>query len=285
MYINKYHGSYNIQKRTATIKYIVIHYTGSGTSASGSAKANCQYFSRANRNASAHYFIDDGGIWEYADPKSYATWHCGDGGGKYGITNANSIGVEVCINGDKPYTTKEINFLKQLIPYLMKTYKVSASNVVRHYDASRKLCPYYYAKRSDAWNSLKKQITTTTTSTSSSTSKTTTTTKTKLTVDGSFGPASVKRAQQFFGTTQDGVISGQNSSMKGYLTGIASSAIKYGGGGSSMIKALQKWVGATQNGVLNIDTIKKLQKKIGTGVDGSWGPGTSKAFQTYLNNH
>ena len=159
MYINKYHGSYNIQKRTTSIKYIVIHYTGSGTSAVGSAKANCIYFSRANRNASAHYFIDDGGIWEYADPSTYATWHCGDGHGAYGITNANSIGIEVCINGDKPYTTKEINYLKQLVPYLMKKFGVSANNVVRHYDASRKECPYYYAKRNDAWIKLRSQIT------------------------------------------------------------------------------------------------------------------------------
>lgn len=159
MYINKYHGSYNIQKRTTSIKYIVLHYVGSGTSAAGSAKANCIYFSRGNRNASAHYFVDDGGIWEYADPSTYATWHCGDGHGAYGITNANSIGIEVCINGDKPYTTKEINYLKQLVPYLMKKFGVSANNVVRHYDASRKECPYYYAKRNDAWIKLRSQIT------------------------------------------------------------------------------------------------------------------------------
>ena len=123
MVINKYHGSYNIQSRTDTIKYIVIHYVGAGTSKSGNAKANCKYFAGANRNASAHYFVDDGGIWEYANPKSYVTWHCGDGHGAYGITNANSIGIEVCVNGDKAYTKKEINYLKQLVPYLMKTYK------------------------------------------------------------------------------------------------------------------------------------------------------------------
>lgn len=159
MYINKYHGNYNIQKRTSSIKYIVIHYTGSGTSSAGSAKANCQYFSGGNRNASAHYFVDDGGIWEYADPSTYATWHCGDGHGAYGITNANSIGIEVCINGDKPYTAKEISYLRELVPYLMSKYKISTSNVVRHYDASRKQCPLYYAKRNNEWYSLRAKIT------------------------------------------------------------------------------------------------------------------------------
>lgn len=291
MVINKYHGSYNIQSRTDTIKYIVIHYVGAGTSKSGNALANCKYFAGANRNASAHYFVDDGGIWEYANPKSYVTWHCGDGHGAYGITNANSIGIEVCVNGDKAYTKKEINYLKQLVPYLMKTYKVSASNIVRHYDASRKMCPYYYAKRTDAWKTLKKSITGTSSSSSSSSksgsnSKTTPApTKKILTVDGSFGPSSIKRMQQFFDTTPDGVISGQKEANYKYFKGIPSSCITWTGTGSMVVKKLQKWAGASQTGIINSATVKALQKKLGVEADGSWGPNTSKAFQKYLNNH
>lgn len=163
MKINKHHGSYNIMKRVQSVKYIVIHYVGAGTSAAGNAKNNCIYFAGGNRQASAHYFIDDSGIWEYADPKTYATWHCGDGGGKYGITNANSIGIEVCMNGDRPFTAKEITYLKELVTYLMKQFRVPASRVVRHYDASRKLCPYYYAKRAKEWEALRKTITGTST--------------------------------------------------------------------------------------------------------------------------
>lgn len=159
MKINKYHGKYNIQKRSMAVKYIVVHYTGSGTSKAGSALANCKYFASGDKQASAHYFIDDSGIWEYADPKEYFTWHCGDGHGKYGISNANSIGVEVCMNGDKPFTDKEVAYLKELIPYLMKKFGVPATSVVRHYDASRKMCPYYYAKRPAEWESLRKKIT------------------------------------------------------------------------------------------------------------------------------
>lgn len=163
MKINKQHGLFNIQKRSMSVKYIVVHYTGSGTSAAGSALANCKYFAGGDRQASAHYFIDDSGIWEYADPKTHFTWHCGDGHGKYGISNANSIGIEVCMNGDRPYTAKEITFLKELVMYLMKRFNVPAGNVVRHYDASRKLCPYYYAKRPNEWAALKKTITGTST--------------------------------------------------------------------------------------------------------------------------
>ena len=115
MKINKLHGKYNITKRTQAIRYIVLHYVGSGTPTAGNAKNNCLYFGGGDRQASAHYFIDDGGIYEYADPSTYYTWHCGDGHGRYGITNANSIGIEVCQNGDRPYTQKEIKFLTRII--------------------------------------------------------------------------------------------------------------------------------------------------------------------------
>lgn len=141
------------------MQYIVVHYTGSGTSKSGSAKANCQYFGGGDRQASAHYFIDDGGVWEYADPSTYYTWHCGDGHGKYGISNANSIGIEVCQNYDVPFTETEIRYLAELVRMLMVKFNVPASRVVRHYDASRKLCPLYYAKRSTEWEALRKRIT------------------------------------------------------------------------------------------------------------------------------
>lgn len=154
MQINKYHGSYNKSRRSDSIKYICIHYTA-GT---GSAKNNCIYFSGGNRNASADYFVDDGGIWEYNDPSSgYYTWAVGDGGGRYGITNNNSISVEV-VNTGGDFSQAEINHLKELVPYLMSKYGVPASRVVRHYDASRKQCPAGYVSQSK-WNVLHAAIT------------------------------------------------------------------------------------------------------------------------------
>lgn len=144
MEIHKYHGIFNIGDRTEPVRYIVCHYVGDGDSSPGSALRNCKYFAGGDRGASAHYFIDDGGIWEYADPDEYYTWHCGDGHGEYGITNRNSIGIEVCIDGDVPYTDTEIGYLSQLVQHLMARYGIDADHVVRHYDASRKACPYYY---------------------------------------------------------------------------------------------------------------------------------------------
>ena len=161
--IERRHGTYNRQTRTEAVRYIVVHYTGSGTSAPGSAAANCKYFAGGNRNASAHYFVDDGTICEYADPAAYATWHCGDGHGKYGITNSNSIGIEVCQNGDRPYTEAEIERLTWLVRRLMAQFGVTADRVVRHYDASRKACPFYYTPSGSggdsAWRALRDRIT------------------------------------------------------------------------------------------------------------------------------
>lgn len=122
-------------------------------------------------------------------------------------------------------------------------------------------------------------------STSKSSKSTSSTKTTKLSVDGSFGPASIKRMQQFFGSTQDGVISGQYASAKKYLSGIPSSCITWTKTGSNVVKKLQKWVGSSQDGYLGPNTIKGLQRKLGIIADGSWGPATSRAFQNYLNNH
>lgn len=161
--VQTYHGSYNVSRRTQPVSYIVVHYVGSGTSAAGSALANCRYFAGGDRQASAHYFIDDASIWEYADPATHYTWHCGDGHGRYGVTNGNSIGIEVCQNGDRPYTDAEVDRLAWLVRQLMSRFGVPASRVVRHYDASRKACPYYYTPYGSggdaAWAALHERIT------------------------------------------------------------------------------------------------------------------------------
>lgn len=107
----------------------------------------------------------------------------------------------------------------------------------------------------------------------------------ELVIDGSFGVKSIMRAQQYFGTPDDGIISGQNRAFKKNLSGIVQNCIQYGGdGGSQLVKAIQKKVGTTQSGVLDAKTVKALQKMLGITQDGSWGPQTSKRFQIWLND-
>lgn len=154
MQINQYHGSYNRSYRRVGISYIVIHYT----STTAPAINNCKYFAGGDRSASADYFVDDNGIWEYNDPsEGYYTWAVGDGHGAYGITNSNSINIEV-VNDGGDFSETEIGYLCELVPYLMDKYGVSADHIVRHYDASRKQCPAGYINNAH-WSELRSRIT------------------------------------------------------------------------------------------------------------------------------
>lgn len=106
---------------------------------------------------------------------------------------------------------------------------------------------------------------------------------TGLTLDGIMGVATTKATQKYFKTTQDGVISGQYKSNIARCPGITT--MKQGRKGSTMIKALQKYLGVTQDGHLGPNTIKAWQKKMGTIQDGTISKPSNliKAWQKYLN--
>lgn len=137
--IEKKQIAYNCVKRTTEIKYIVIHDTGN-KSKGANADSHFKYFNGGNRNSSADFFVDDKKILQVNDYTKYATWQVGDGKGKYGITNQNSIGIEICVNADGDYEKAFLNAV-EITKHLMKELDIPAECVVRHYDASRKNCP------------------------------------------------------------------------------------------------------------------------------------------------
>lgn len=157
MNIIKKQIAYNRSKRNEKIKYIVIHDTGNkGKGANASSHFN--YFNGGNRNSSADFFVDDIQIIRVNDYNIYYTWQCGDGEGEYGITNSNSIGIEICVNSDSDYA-KAYNNAIELTKQLMKELGIPADRVVRHYDASRKNCPASMSGNSwSLWNDFKKKI-------------------------------------------------------------------------------------------------------------------------------
>lgn len=123
-----------------SIEYIVCHFTGNQND---TAAGNANYFRDVNRQASANYFVDDNEIVEVVRERD-TSWHCGDGYGRYGITNSNSIGIEMCAtNGDISEETIENTLW--LVKSLMNKYGIDINHVVRHYDASRKCCPSPFA--------------------------------------------------------------------------------------------------------------------------------------------
>lgn len=157
MNIEKRLIKYNFSSRNGQgIQYIVIHDTGN-TGKGANADAHFNYFNGGNRNASANYFVDDKKILQVVDDAN-ASWHCGDGGGKYGITNQNSIGIEICVNSDGDYNKAVANAI-ELTKFLMKKYNIPIGRVVRHYDASKKLCPASMSSNNWAkWQWFKEQL-------------------------------------------------------------------------------------------------------------------------------
>ena len=127
-------------KRTQKIEYIVIHYTGNK---GDTARNNCVYFSGPNRNASAHYFVDENG-WEQSVPEDRVAWSVGR---KFGeaqywgkCTNANSINIEMCNSVTKNERVEDQTVI--LVKQLMKRYNISKDHVVRHFDVCGKDCPH-----------------------------------------------------------------------------------------------------------------------------------------------
>ena len=148
-------SSFNYSSRKGnSIKFIVLHYTGNK---GDTAKNNVDYFYNGNRGASAHYFVDDNSIWQSVEEYNSA-WSVGDGKGVYGITNRNSISIEMCCNSSGVITEKTENNALELVKYLMSKYNISISNVVRHYDASRKICPNWSANNWSRWASFKNKL-------------------------------------------------------------------------------------------------------------------------------
>lgn len=90
-----------------------------------------------------------------------------------------------------------------------------------------------------------------------------------LAVDGFWGGTTTRRLQKVLGTTRDGIVSSQNRAYKaanpGLTTGWQWEARPKG---SRVIAALQNRLGSYPDGILGPDTIRDLQRHLGTPVDG-----------------
>lgn len=167
--INRMISQYNFRKGEASrIRYIVIHYTG----CFGTAEENCRFFAGGDRKASAHYFVGyEGEIWQSVEEENIA-WHCGAKTYKHPeCRNANSIGIELCTRkqnrsslnaGDKDWYFEDatVESAAELTRYLMEKYHVPASNVLRHYDVTGKVCPapYVHNTMGHTWDEFKESI-------------------------------------------------------------------------------------------------------------------------------
>ena len=127
-------GNYTKGRKQA-VQYIVVHYTANN---GDRAESNGKYFQQPNRNASAHYFVDENDVVQSVKDSDTA-WHCGAKSYKHDkCRNDNSIGVEMCSEKDSSglYYINEATQKKALevVKWLMEKYSVPLENVLRHYD-------------------------------------------------------------------------------------------------------------------------------------------------------
>ena len=118
--------------------YIVIHETDNW-SKGADAKAHATAMKNGNLAGTVHYYVDSKSVYQTLDHGDGA-WAVGDGKGKYGITNRNSINIEICVNPETDYY-KAVDKAEQLAAQLLKQYGWGTDRLKRHYDASRKNCP------------------------------------------------------------------------------------------------------------------------------------------------
>ncbi len=181
-------SNYGNKRPLSAIEWIVIHFTAND---GDTDEANGNYFDDPNRNASAHYFVDDDSVTQSV-PDDYVAWsvggnkysNCGTtGGGKYysKATNANTLNIEICDdvkNGSVYPSEKTIENTIELTKKKMKQYNIPASRVIRHFDVTGKACPAYWcgsAANDKKWKTeFHNKLTATSTTTKTSTKTTTT---------------------------------------------------------------------------------------------------------------
>ena len=158
----KCHSSNYGNNSSRNVTYIVMHYTGN---VKDTASANANYFQGANRQASAHFFVDNTSIYQSVELRDTA-WHCGGYSyyHKY-CRNSNAIGIEMCCTaGNYKISTKTITNSAHLCAYLCKMLGISAKEVdtyvLRHYDITHKKCPAQMANSSNDpdWVAFKRQV-------------------------------------------------------------------------------------------------------------------------------
>ena len=103
-------------------------------------------------------------------------------------------------------------------------------------------------------------------------------------VDGVWGEATTKALQRYLGTVVDGIISHQLVSSEKLLISRFGHTFRFDDTrkGSLCIKALQKKLGVTADGLLGKNTIKALQRWLGVPADGVCGKNTTMALQKFL---
>lgn len=132
-----------------TVSNIVVHYVGNPNT---SAQNNRNYFNQPATVVSSHFIVGlDGEVIQCVPlgERSAASNH----------RNGDTISVEVCHPDETgQYNEQTYRSLIRLCAWLCEEYDLEATDLIRHYDVTGKLCPLYYVEHPEAWEQLMQDV-------------------------------------------------------------------------------------------------------------------------------
>lgn len=228
--ITQYNSPNYTSGRPYGVECIVIHWWGdpdTNPTFEGVIGTLCS----PSRGASAHYVAEAGRVACIVDPDDRA-WHAGDGIGVRSKGNDRGIGIECNPRqSDGDYET-----IAELIRDLRGEY--GDLPLVPHRDCSATQCPgsYDLARLDRLARAMVSSP-----SVNPFPVHPFTQSGTKLEIDGSWGPLTMRRAQEVAGTTVDGVMSGQIRCVENQNI----ACIRYGTEGSDWVEWMSHRFGIT----------------------------------------
>lgn len=288
-YVLTNHGNKNFGAKRSSTKYIIIHYTGNNKD---TAENNARYFFNGDRRAGANFFVDGKGVWA-STPEEYTAYGAGVLHNRkyaklWGVcTNHNAINIEIaCDAGNSLPTAEAVTNAIELTKSLMAKYGIPEDHVVRHKDVCGKNCPAYWWDDAKWQSEFKARLDGKAVApVPQPTSQPKPQPKKVNHCDGIWGEATTRALQKYLGTVIDGIISHQLVSSEKLLISRFGHTFQFDKTrkGSLCIKALQKKLGVTADGLLGKNTIKALQRWLGVvPADGICGKQTTIALQKFL---
>lgn len=184
-------------------------------------------------------------------------------------TVGKNTGLGICAEGnfeEEQMDAAQKNAIIELLRYLLAKY--GDLTIGKHKDYSATACPGKNYPFAEIVKAAREEGTQATEETQQETETGI------LTVDGIWGEATTRRLQEIFGTTVDGKVSNQHAKYKATNPGLTTGwewYVKPNGKGSKLIRAMQSWAGmpnSDRDGELGPQTIRAIQKKLGTTQDG-----------------
>ena len=134
--------------------YLTIHETGNAARGADAA-AHASYLkgdSAANALVSWHYTVDDHAIVQHL-PDGETAYHAGDGA--KGPGNAQSIGMELCVDAGGDWEKAKQN-ATALVRLLMTEHSIPLERVVQHHHWNGKDCPRTIRNTPGGWEEFLK---------------------------------------------------------------------------------------------------------------------------------